>query len=65
MNILFPVFRQCFEFLDLILNTWSKALLERQVAVLKDSIKRGLSDADADARMHSRRLSDTLARIKL
>jgi len=42
-------------FLDLLLNTWPRQAMERHASILQEAIKKGLSDADADARMHSRR----------
>ena len=48
-------FRDSGEFLDLLLHTWPTHTLERHIAVLQEAIKKGLADADAEARVHSRR----------
>lgn len=43
------------EFLDLILHIWNTHSLERHIALLQDAIKKGLSDADSEARTHARK----------
>ncbi|CAM1312763.1 CLASP1 (predicted) [Pycnogonum litorale] len=43
------------ETLDQLLHTWSKHQLERHIALLQDAIKRGISDADQDARVSARK----------
>jgi len=47
--------RQCCEFIDLLLQTWPTSVLERQSSALYEAIKKGISDADPDARLNSRR----------
>uniref|UniRef100_A0A673WDF9 Cytoplasmic linker associated protein 1 n=1 Tax=Salmo trutta TaxID=8032 RepID=A0A673WDF9_SALTR len=42
--------RRCFEFLDLLLQEWQTSSLERNVAVLTETIKKGVHDADSEAR---------------
>ncbi|KAM4609554.1 CLIP-associating protein 2-like, partial [Discoglossus pictus] len=46
--------RRCFDFLDLLLQEWQTHSLERHVAVLVDTIKKGMHDPDAEARMEAR-----------
>ncbi|XP_067888349.1 CLIP-associating protein 2 isoform X4 [Heterodontus francisci] len=47
--------RRCYEFLDLLLQEWQTHSLERHVAVLVETIKKGISDADAEARQEARK----------
>jgi len=47
--------RQCSEFIALLLQTWPTSVLERQNSALYEAIKKGISDADPDARVNSRR----------
>ncbi|XP_077561916.1 CLIP-associating protein 1-B-like isoform X5 [Haemaphysalis longicornis] len=47
--------RSCFEFLDQLLHTWPTHTLERHVALLQEAIRRGISDADPEARAFSRK----------
>ncbi|XP_031414334.1 CLIP-associating protein 1-A isoform X4 [Clupea harengus] len=47
--------RRCFEFLDLILQEWQTNSLERHVAVLTETIKKGVHDADSEARSVARK----------
>uniref|UniRef100_A0A6Q2ZP61 TOG domain-containing protein n=1 Tax=Esox lucius TaxID=8010 RepID=A0A6Q2ZP61_ESOLU len=47
--------RKCFEFLDLLLQEWQTQTLERHTAVLVASIKKGIADADAEARVEARK----------
>ncbi|XP_055995673.1 CLIP-associating protein 1-like isoform X39 [Ostrea edulis] len=47
--------RQCFELLQIALQNWSTHCLEKHIALLQDSIKRGISDADSEARLVARR----------
>ncbi|XP_063067551.1 CLIP-associating protein 1-like isoform X3 [Engraulis encrasicolus] len=47
--------RRCFEFLDLILQEWHTNSLERHVAVLMETIKKGVHDADSEARSVARK----------
>ncbi|KAM8966686.1 CLIP-associating protein 2 isoform 2-T2 [Pelodytes ibericus] len=46
--------RRCFEFLEMLLQEWQTHSLERHIAVLVDTIKKGMHDADAEARMEAR-----------
>uniref|UniRef100_A0A8C5WBH4 Cytoplasmic linker associated protein 2 n=1 Tax=Leptobrachium leishanense TaxID=445787 RepID=A0A8C5WBH4_9ANUR len=46
--------RRCFDFLQLLLQEWQTHSLERHVAVLVDTIKKGMHDADAEARIEAR-----------
>nr|XP_033966590.1 CLIP-associating protein 1a isoform X5 [Pseudochaenichthys georgianus] len=47
--------RRCFEFLDLMLQEWPTNTLERHVAVLTETIKKGIHDADSEARSIARK----------
>ncbi|XP_048848664.1 CLIP-associating protein 2 isoform X6 [Brienomyrus brachyistius] len=47
--------RRCYDFLDLLLQEWQTHSLERHTAVLVDSIKKGIRDADAEARVEARK----------
>ncbi|KAM9397937.1 CLIP-associating protein 1-B-like isoform 4-T4 [Salvelinus alpinus] len=47
--------RRCFEFLDLLLQEWQTSSLERNVAVLTETIKKGVHDADSEARSVARK----------
>ncbi|XP_046694797.1 CLIP-associating protein 1a isoform X20 [Silurus meridionalis] len=47
--------RRCYEFLDLLLQEWQTHTLERHVAVLTETIKKGIHDADAEARSIARK----------
>ncbi|XP_063908191.1 CLIP-associating protein isoform X3 [Zophobas morio] len=47
--------RSCCEFLDYILNNWPPHSLERHVAALQEAVKKGIADADPDARVSSRK----------
>ncbi|KAH7951660.1 hypothetical protein HPB52_011145 [Rhipicephalus sanguineus] len=47
--------RSCFEFLDQLLHTWPTHTLERHIAILQEAIKKGISDADPEARAFSRK----------
>ncbi len=47
--------KACCEFLEQMLYTWNKHALERHVGILQEAIKKGLSDADAEARACSRK----------
>ncbi|XP_069576459.1 CLIP-associating protein 1-like isoform X16 [Brachyistius frenatus] len=42
--------RRCFEFLDLLLQEWHTGSLERHGTVIMETIKKGIHDADAEAR---------------
>ncbi|XP_054864528.1 CLIP-associating protein 1-A-like isoform X4 [Amphiprion ocellaris] len=47
--------RRCFEFMDLLLHEWQMSSLERHGAVLMETIKKGIHDADAEARSVARK----------
>ena len=47
--------KACCEFLDQLLHTWPVHSLERHVGVLQEAIKKGISDADPEARAFSRK----------
>ena len=45
----------CCQFISQLLQSWPKHCIERHLSTLQDAVKRGISDADSDARTHSRR----------
>ncbi|XP_034400487.1 CLIP-associating protein 2 isoform X8 [Cyclopterus lumpus] len=47
--------RRCFDFLELLLQEWQTHSLERHTAVLVESIKKGIRDADSEARVEARK----------
>ncbi|XP_037095205.1 CLIP-associating protein 1a isoform X22 [Syngnathus acus] len=47
--------RRCYEFLELMLQEWHTSTLERHVAVLTETIKKGIHDADSEARSIARK----------
>lgn len=48
--------RSCLcEILNMVFEEWQTKSLERHVGLLKDALKKGITDADAEARRHSRR----------
>uniref|UniRef100_A0A8C2IFJ8 Cytoplasmic linker associated protein 1 n=1 Tax=Cyprinus carpio TaxID=7962 RepID=A0A8C2IFJ8_CYPCA len=47
--------RRCYEFLDLLLQEWQTNSLERHIAVLIETIKKGVHDADSEARSVARK----------
>ncbi|XP_041937642.1 CLIP-associating protein 1-B-like isoform X28 [Alosa sapidissima] len=47
--------RRCYEFLDLILQEWHTNALDRHVAVLSETVKKGVHDADSEARSVARK----------
>ncbi|XP_053168676.1 CLIP-associating protein 1 isoform X38 [Hemicordylus capensis] len=47
--------RRCFEFLYLLLQEWQTHSLERHVSVLGETIKKGIHDADSEARIKARK----------
>ncbi|XP_040003921.1 CLIP-associating protein 1a isoform X10 [Xiphias gladius] len=47
--------RRCYEFLDLMLQEWPSNTLERHVAVLTETIRKGIHDADSEARSIARK----------
>jgi len=54
------VYRQCCEFLLLMMQLWPSHALERHVATLQDAIKKGVNDPDAEARQLSRKYVETM-----
>ncbi|KAK7119014.1 hypothetical protein R3I94_021009 [Phoxinus phoxinus] len=47
--------RRCYEFLDLLLQEWQTHSLERNIAVLMETVKKGVHDADSEARSVARK----------
>uniref|UniRef100_UPI00358FFD98 CLIP-associating protein 1-like isoform X2 n=2 Tax=Myxine glutinosa TaxID=7769 RepID=UPI00358FFD98 len=47
--------RKCFEFLDLLLQVWQLPSLERHVAVLLDTLKKGINDPDSETKVEARK----------
>ncbi|KAJ9581531.1 hypothetical protein L9F63_023287, partial [Diploptera punctata] len=47
--------RACCEFLEQLLHSWSTHSLERHIAILQDAIKKGIADADPEARLCARK----------
>uniref|UniRef100_A0AAY4DUA2 TOG domain-containing protein n=1 Tax=Denticeps clupeoides TaxID=299321 RepID=A0AAY4DUA2_9TELE len=47
--------RRCYEFLDLLLQEWQTNTLEKHVAVLTETVKKGIHDADSEARSVARK----------
>ncbi|KAM4731771.1 CLIP-associating protein 1a [Anableps anableps] len=47
--------RRCYEFLELLLQEWHTSTLERHVAVLTETIRKGIHDADSEARSIARK----------
>ncbi|KAM8767152.1 CLIP-associating protein 2 isoform 6-T6 [Acanthopagrus schlegelii] len=47
--------RRCYDFLDLLLQEWQTHSLERHITVLVESIKKGIRDADSEARVEARK----------
>ncbi|KAK2159523.1 hypothetical protein LSH36_151g01044 [Paralvinella palmiformis] len=47
--------RECCEFLNQLLHTWPTHTLERHIALLQEAIKKGIGDADSEARVFARK----------
>ncbi|KAM9738562.1 CLIP-associating protein 2 isoform 25-T25 [Menidia menidia] len=47
--------RRCYDFLDLLLQEWQTHSLERHTSVMVESIKKGIRDADSEARVEARK----------
>lgn len=47
--------KTCCEFLDQLLHTWSAHALEKHVGIIQEAIKKGISDADPEARAFARK----------
>ncbi|XP_059479031.1 CLIP-associating protein 1-A isoform X7 [Neocloeon triangulifer] len=47
--------RACCEFLEQMMSSWPTHTLERHINILQEAIKKGIADADPDARLLSRR----------
>ena len=47
--------KTCCEFLDQLLHTWSAHTLEKHVGIIQEAIKKGISDADPEARAFARK----------
>lgn len=43
------------EFIDQLVHTWSAIMMEKHIAILSEAIKKGICDADPEARAHSRK----------
>ena len=48
--------RHICEFLDQLLHSWPSHSLEKHVVILQEAIKKGVSDADPDARTFARKV---------
>lgn len=46
--------RACCEFLHLLLRSWSSRAIDRHLGLVQEALKKGIADADAEARQHSR-----------
>uniref|UniRef100_A0A668A7Q2 Cytoplasmic linker associated protein 1 n=1 Tax=Myripristis murdjan TaxID=586833 RepID=A0A668A7Q2_9TELE len=55
LSFFFFFFLRCYEFLDLLLQEWQTNSLERHGTVLMETIKKGIHDADAEARSVARK----------
>jgi CLIP-associating protein 1/2 len=47
--------RACCEFLQQLLHSWSTHALEKHIALLQEAIKKGIADADPEARLCARK----------
>ena len=47
--------RHCCEFLDQLLHTWPTSAIEKHVTIVQEAIKKGIADADPDARQIARK----------
>ena len=47
--------RACCEFLDQLLHTWPTACLEKHMRVIQEAIRKGITDADSEARSFARK----------
>lgn len=47
--------RACCDFLDLIVHSWPTAPMEKHIATLQAAIKKGIADADSEARFGARK----------
>ncbi|XP_030066281.1 CLIP-associating protein 1 isoform X4 [Microcaecilia unicolor] len=47
--------RRCYEFLDLLLLEWQTYSLERHISILAETLKKGIHDADSEARIEARK----------
>ena len=54
-DLFYFFFRFCFEFLNQLLHTWPTHILEKHIAILQEAIKKGISDADSEARSLARK----------
>lgn len=53
--------RSCCEFVSFVLQTWPIHPIERYAPVVQEAIKKGIVDADGDARLHARKAYFTFA----
>lgn len=47
--------KNCCEFLELVLYHWPTHSLERHITILQEALRKGIADADPDARVSSRK----------
>lgn len=47
--------RACCEFLEIMLTHWPTHPLEKHIAALQEAVKKGIADADPEARVSSRK----------
>ena len=47
--------KSCSEFMDQLLHTWPNQAIEKHVAILQEAIKKGICDADPEARTYARK----------
>ena len=47
--------RHCCEFLQQLLHTWPTQAIEKHSQILQEAIKKGIADADPDARLFARK----------
>lgn len=55
--------RACCEFMHLIFRTWSSRVIERHLGLVQEAVKKGITDADAEARQVSRSAFAEFAQI--
>lgn len=47
--------RACCEFLDQLLHTWPTSFLEKNMGMIQEAIRKGITDADSEARSYARK----------
>ncbi len=55
MKTIVDLYRQSYELLVIMLSEWDMIYLDKHGQLIHNAIKKGLSDADADARSHARK----------